>query len=347
MRRNIMSLSATLLEAATVRGAMKYGSFENRKGEYGALKAVSDFTNQLVPAKALEAVRTSTARTLKIPILQKYSPTLITERDCDFDTDNTTSAVVTPSWFTTGFTASLTPSAHENNYISQEEDLAHQMFTGVHAVMNDLDSRAVTYLAANKQATLPASVLFGAGTSSYTAPKNLFYLNAPAAMRKLKMSGPYQDVSNIENAATQLYMQSFGANNQQNMQGIATGSLPGAGQFNFYPTTNITPTSTFHETHYLFPQGSVGMLNWVDFESRNSLKVHDGKYWGTWTDPMFGFNWGIYVIKDCEDKSAEYGDEYTAVYTEKLRITADFSFIKAYSSDATSPIIKFDLSAIA
>jgi len=62
----------------------------------------------------------------------------------------------------------------------------------------------------------------------------------------------------------------------------------------------------------------------------------------TITDPIFGFNWGVYYYKDCADESAEVAGLERTV-KEFWEISADFSFNSSYSSDTSSPIYKAEL----
>jgi hypothetical protein len=334
-----MALTATILQDAIVEvGSGKLGSFEKRLSNYGALEAFQDNAPKLLSPTTVEGIKKSIVHPVKATVLNKYAATVINAPSCAPTGTRPTSAFKSLTWAFLGFETKIIPSQNEGNYVKMAEDLALQLRMGWKAIFASLDTTAVSTLETNKNAVVATSnrpdIASSAAGYDYTGDPKEFYFNAPGLMMINDMEGPYNDVANSESMSTQLRIASFGANNQQNIDGVMRGKT---GPWEHYLSNRVAPGSN-RELHYLFPEGSIGIYNWVDPDSRAG-RVAGNKTWDVFKDPMFGFDWSIYSVKDCVDDSA-YMAGNTRAYGEIAQIGAWFAFLTEYSSDTSSPIIK-------
>lgn len=334
-----MALTATILQDAIVEvGAGKFGSFEKRLSNYGALEAFEMNAPKLLTPSAVEDLKKSIIHPVKVPALNKFSSTIITAPSCAPTGNRPTSAFKTLTWAFVGFEAQIIPSLNEGNYIKQVEDLAIQMRMGWKAVFANLDTTSVSTLETNKNAVVATSSQANIATSAagydYTGDAKEFYLNAPGLMGINDMEGPHCDIANTESQATQLRIATFGANNSQNLDGVTRGKT---GPWEHFLSNRVAPGAN-RELHYLVPEGAIGVYNWIDPDSRAN-RVAGNKSWGMIKDPMFGFDWSVFSVKDCIDNSGTMAGN-TRAYSEILQIGAYFAFLTDYTSDTSSPIIK-------
>ena len=334
-----MALTATILQDAIVEvGAGKFGSFEKRLSNYGALDSFVQNAPMLLAPSAVEDIKKSLVHVTKVPALNKMTTTVITAPSCGPTGNRPTSAYKTLTWAFVGFETQIIPSLNEGNYVKAVEDLAIQMRMGWKALFANLDTTAVSTLETNKNAVAATSTRPNIATSAagydYTGAAEDFYLNAPGLMSINDMEGPYNDVANSESQATLLRIATFGANNQQNLDGVKKGQT---GPWEHFLSNRVAPGAN-RELHYLFPEGAVGVYNWIDPDSR-AMRQAGAKSWGMIKDPMFGFDWSVFSVKDCIDNSGTMAGN-TRAFSEILQIGAYFAFVTDYSSDTSSPIIK-------
>jgi hypothetical protein len=336
-------LTETIFQNAIARVGTEFTSFENKLSEYGALRAINDDKNKVLSVATLEAAKNSKTQLTKIPILKKYDATLITGDACTVDGEEAVSAFVNPTYSTYGFSIAMSPEVHSHNYIGYEETLAHELKMGWKKIFATLDSAAVAKLEATKDAlTGKTSNYFSllSGAMNYTGNPLEIYAKIPGFLKTLDMQGSYVEVANTEALTTSLLTQTYGGNNQQNLAALMTGNLPGSAGFNTY-TSNRVVTGSNKEVRYIFEEGSHAILNWTPTKVRENYRITEADYWTQIQDPYFGFNWGVHYVKDCADLSATYPGLDTASIKEGWNIFADFGFIDAYSSDTTSPTVKF------
>jgi hypothetical protein len=273
--------------------------------------------------------------------LNKYAASVITSPTCSPTGQRPVSAFQALTWAYVGFQVKIIPSLNEGNMISLADDLALQLRMGWKAVFANLDTSAVNKLETSKNAASAASNISTISTSGgvydYTGDPKDFYLYAPGLMGINDLEGPFNDVSNTESVSTILRIETLGLNNSENMRGVLEGQLPYSLGFRNYMTNRLSPGS-HKEVHYMFPDGSVGVYNWVDPDSVAG-RTAGNKSWDTMSDPFFGFDWGVYKIADCTDASAQ-STGLTRAYSEIWEVGAYFAFLSDYSSDTTSPIIK-------
>lgn len=332
-----MALTATLLQDAIVEvGAGKFGDFEKRLSNYGNLQAFEANAPMLLPESSVETLKKSVVQTEKVAVLNKFTSTLITTPSCTITGTRPTSAFLNLTWVFKGFEVFAIPSQNEGNYISEVEDVAMQMRMGWKTVFGSLDTAGATTLETQKSTSLQPSnqrfITTEAGDYIFSGDQKELFLSVPGLMMLNDIEGPYEDITNTEAQSSFARVDAFGQNNYYDLKG----AIKRNGEFRHYFSNRIDPTPN-RELHYLCPEGSIGLYNWVDFDARTG-RIAGNKEWGTLKDPMFGFDWAVYSTKDCYDDTSLMGN--ARVYSEKIQIGAWFAFATEYSSDTTSPIIK-------
>jgi hypothetical protein len=333
-------LSATILQDAIHSMEARFGKFENRLSEYGALQSYKDNAPMMLAPSTVTNLKKSIVQPVKVPVLNKSTTSVITAPSCNPVGGRPTSAFKALTWAYKGFEVQVIPSVNEGNYVGLAEDLGQQLRMGWKALFSNMDTAAVTSLEANKNAVVAASAYTDKITASaagydYTGDPKEFILYRQGLLKINDMEDGGNDVANAESISNQLLIQTYGQNNQQNLEAINRGFK------NFY-SNRVVPGAN-KEVHYLFPEGSVGIYNWTAPDNRTG-RVAGNKSWEQMQDPMFGFDWEVYKVKDCIDASAEMAGN-TRAYGEIWQIGAYFAYLTEYSSDTSSPIIKVTLNS--
>ena len=344
-----MSLSSTVLQDAIVIAQQQSGfmSYEQRLSNYGALQAFKDNADRLLPSAQVEAMRKSYCTPEKILVMNKFNSTIITAPNCNPTGAASSSAFYNLSWAFVGFEASIIPAVNQANYISDQADLANQMLNGWRAIWANMDNSAVNKLETSKNTSLVTSsktaVINTVGNAyDYQGDPEKFWLYAPGLMLINDLQGPFNDVANSESVSSFLLAETLGQNNYQDLRAAFNGTLPYANGHRHYLTNRLAPGS-HDESHFIFPDGTVGIYNWVDLDSKAGRTAGE-RSWGTMQDPYFGFEWSVFSRDTCTDASATCAGA-TRAYTEIMQIGAWFSYLTPYSSDSTSPIIKVNFDA--
>jgi len=325
-----MSTAATVFQDAIVQanGSYTFNKFEGRLSEYSVIQAFHENAGIMLPESQIEKVRTAAVRPTKMPVLNAYAATLISNRSCVITPDSVTSGFKVMNWVTVGFAIGITPSVSANNYIDAETDLAFQIKMGLKAAFSSLDSMGYNTLELNKTGVFP-SPLYANANGAYQVPadqKQDFYKKLPAVMRRHDFSGRYIDIANTEAIIDPLYIQAQGSGNGQNLQYQVL-------NMDFYRSNRVLTGAGVAETHYDMPQGAIGVYNWIDWEAKNRIKIHEGKGWDQYIDPILGFEWGTYFENDCQDGK----------FVKKMNFIADFAFLTAYSSNNDTSIVKSEI----
>jgi hypothetical protein len=338
-----MSFANTILNDAIAK-RFSVDKYENRPSQYGGLEAHSKSADKLMPASTIEALKLSSRQVTKVPVLNKYGATVVTSRTCVPTPDSETSDFLVLTYATVGFNVGISPSVNNDNYISVEDSLGHQMEMGYKAVFTSLDASSIANLETARSQTHAGSATapytFDAVNFNFDVPADGqvdMYKNIPAIMERNDLQGRYQVIGNTEAQTLPLNMVQQGAGNSENLAYAVADS-----RYDFNLTNRIVPGGGIAETLYVVPEGNIGVYNWIDVDSRMGNKIHESNLWTTRQDPMFGFDWGVRYIADCADKSAQSAG-LEATFTQAWQFTADFAFVTAYSSDVSSPIYKFEV----
>lgn len=327
-------LTPTALQDAVVQASQLFGSFENRMSEYGALKAFIDNAPQLFPGGVIENARKSPVQPTKIPVLQRGTAAEVTSRSCTITGQETTSEFVTLNWGTTGFEIKIVKAKNAGNYISAEEDFAMQMANGLRTVLAKLDTAGYNALESNKATGLidPSLPYVTVGAGVYNVADVIkMYQSIPAIMSINDISGELLNIASPQAKASLLGMMTFGQNNQQNQAGLL-GSLPGAMGYQNYFSNRVLNAAGVMETHYLVPQGLIGMFTWNGFEAKNKVITSSGKKFYTIADPVLGLTWDVLEMSDCETDV-----NYQRVVADVYQFNIDYAFLTAYTSIDSDP----------
>jgi hypothetical protein len=327
-----------------VSQSQAFKSFEGRPSIYDVVTAFRDNTTKLVPKEALESAKLSSRRVTKIPVLKKIDPDGVIKdtRQCTPDDSPVESAFVQPTYETYSFSFHMTPHYNHENYISYQEEFAWKLLQHLYAFGETLDVDLVSYLEANLTQVNPSALFGGITGTAVTveaADKAEFYKSIPSIMYRNDLSGNRViDISNPESQIMYDFLNRQGASNAVNTAYQISNFAP-------YRSNRVPLASGMSETHYLIPEGHIGLLDWVPFEYAMGKKVHDSDYWGTVVDPFFGFRWGVRYKADCTDLSGVEGGiaDLTTALVEKFEFSIDLAPFHSYSSDTSSPIFKYQI----
>jgi hypothetical protein len=159
-------------------------------------------------------------------------------------------------------------------------------------------------------------------------------------MRRNDLSG--SQVIDIANPEAQIMYDSIarqGAGNAVNTAYQISNFAP-------YRSNRVLLDSGNSETHYLIPQGHIGVLDWIPADFRIGRVISDGDVWSTVVDPVFGLTWGLRYVAKCTDLSAVSGGipDLDSAFVEKFEFSVDIAFMTSYSSDTSSAIFKYAIS---
>lgn len=339
-----MSLFPTLLQDAIVNvpASQAFKQFEGRASIYDVVRAFRDNTTSLVPKEALEAAKKSSRHVAKIPVLKKIDPTGVIRdtRTCSPLDSPVESAFVQPTYETYSFSFHMVEHLNEENYISYAEEFAWKLMQHLQAFGEKLDADLVTYLEANLTQVNPSPLFGGIVADTVTVPnvdKEEFYKSIPSIMYRNDLSGNRViDISNPESQLMYDFLARQGAGNSVNTSYQISNFAP-------YRSNRVPVGLGEEEVHYLIPEGHIGLLDWMPYEYRVGKKISEGDVWGSITDPMFGFTWGLRYVAECTDLSAVVNgiDDLTTAYVEKFEFSIDLAPFHSYSSDTSSPIFKY------
>ncbi len=342
-----MSILATELEAAWTRVYAQHLSFESRLPTAGAFQATLDDTRRSPIYAEVERIRESPNHTVKIPVLKKFTATNVTADSCAPTGEKADTAVQTLSWQTFGFAVEEAPAIHYSNHIAQAEYYAHNIRQGLKLMTGLLDTAAVTFLEAQKTAlTVAMSKYFTTTTSKATlagTDVKQLYASIPGFMDLLDLSGPYSVVADTETKTVLNTIAQYGAGNTLNTMASIQNALPFSDGFSHYFTNKIVAGSDKH-LMYAFPEGSCGVANWISPQYAGMVAAGGKHEWTSITDPIWGLRWGVHKVDDCADLSATYSWLPATKKTTYLIMT-NVAFLPVYSSDTTTPFVKFALPA--
>ena len=341
-----MSIFPTKLQDAIVNvpSSNAFKQFEGRASVYDVAKAFIDSTGQLIPAQELQNAKKSSRHVTKIPVLKKLDPTgVIREtRACDPIVGGVDSAFVSPTYGTYSFSFHMTPSWNAENYIGFEEEFAWNFMQRLQAFYAELDSDLVAYLETNKSLVNTSGLFGGATAGVVTVPavdKGEFYKSIPSIMFRNDLSaGQIYDIANSESQIMYDFLARQGSGNSVNTAYQISNFAP-------YRSNRVVNASGMQETHYLVPQGNLGLLEWLPYEYTAGKRLNETDLWTTVADPMFGLTWGLRYKAKCADLSAVAGgiSDQTNAYVDMYEFSIDLAPLHSYSSDTSSPIYKYQI----
>lgn len=338
-----MSLALTVLEKAVEPSTATMQKFENAMPDDSIIRAFRSGTDQIINEADYKAAKVSLRRPVDIPVLKAESFFVNTVRQINPTPNVVSSARVALNFSTYTFSFIISDDINADNYISKEAEIRQAIFNGIMSSMfNDpakaLEVNLATYLEANKRTSLPTSTVPGVtiGTGAYEMDAQQYIIKAPVVARELKMYGKLMDIGNVGMLARQREIQTYGAGNAQNLDQFNR-------QFNYYSSFSLPVTAGKLETHFLVPQGMLGLVEWVEGAARRGATPHDGRFTIV-QDPFFGFQWGVFITEERADLSATYGTGLERAVTTRYDFALSVAPVSAYSSVAgVTPILKVNL----
>lgn len=340
-------LSASVFTNAVLKAKDAMMAFEKRRPDLGVLEAFDKYKSGIITPSEQTRLRASARRPVETVVRKKSTPTVLSTRTIAGEPTGSQTAKVGLTYNTYGGIVGVVESINADNYLDATDDLAGQIEDLMRAICLQLETDGVSFLEAGKYSSLPTSSLFGAavGGAYNTTTKDLF-LQLPAAMRKLMMTGPFHMIGNVEGMATVTEKQTFGAYNQQNLERLLAG-------YEFAWSPSISAAAGAFSTNYVIPTNSLSMTQWTEYDCRKGIGSYDAgkKYYTmpfTFTSLSgytFTLEFGIVYRAATVDNSAILpGLERS--YAEYWYPFVDIAFAKSYSSVAgTSPIVKVNVSA--
>jgi hypothetical protein len=351
-----MSLNALLLPALLLSvDTGKFGAYEGRISHYGALNTFVNNTNELFGEDAIEKIRnTPFTRDVTIPILNRYDHTVLTVRSCNISGPDISPTLKNLTRVHLAIDMQVTPAKYQDNAVSVQRALRHQYMNAKRAVYTMLDSMAATTLDLNKDtSTLSQDTnhpLYTRVAGAYQIPASRpedFYLNFGTIMEELDVHGPYFDVASTIALADKMKLRNPGGGTQLDTAAILRES--GIAEFEH---SNRIARGNNRTVHYVAPQGSVGVLNFIDFDYQEGQAPELGSpedidqwdkagnlsnvaLWSRCNDEIYtGWQWGVLQKIECLAEQR--------VYSTKL--SADFAFATDFTSETgVTPIKRFEL----
>lgn len=317
--------------------------WENRGTEHGLFEATVSDTANLINAPGLSEDRQNFDRLVEIPVFNRHTATISNTRVCEPVGDEAVSALQGLTWNTISVSISERAHRFKGNEKSKEETFAHLLNGTIRDVRSEIENTIDT-------------VLDGAKTQNLLNDLNAFIpfnttndlLEVPQAQKNrmfdlLKEIGGQNDFGDNYN-----FVHSYGVGEVVNFyrnQGSAN-SENTAYQFDnlsFYRSNRVTNTGN-QGTFYFMPPGSVGIVMWVDPQSKMGGNVGTGSKigeFGTTVLPGLG-TVGSYITSGCVDDSA-YTPGATRVEETIYNFTFDYAIVTPYTSNIAAnvnPIMK-------
>lgn len=318
--------------------AGKMNQNELRRPYTGALTAFFDSTPNLIlgGAEKLEQIKQSSDQVVKIPVVKKLTGTDATTRSCG-TANQGDSAEVTLSYsgYFEGF--SISRLMMKNNKISYQAVLRHNLMETFKNLHQRLDVAAVAYLESNKSAVNNGTInTFNAPSDTMQvalANQNQYFASITAEMAENDFNGTLYNVHSVAQIMRQALQQYEGSGNSNNL-------APQQNNFAHYMTNNYAAPSGAQSGSYIFVPGTVGIVPFIDGLCRDGADLGTD-VWGTIPDPFVpGLTWELKITRNCTDSSATVtGGQRDIV--DMWEIGAEFSFVKAYTSDTDTGIYKY------
>lgn len=337
-----MALTATERQDAIIKARANnfFDEFEGRLSNYGGLQAALDGANMLLPVTQLKNDKKSAKQVTKVPVWTKENATLITARTCEIIGKNPTSAMQSLTYATKGFEITTSISVSDGNIMTEQDQFAIGIKNGLRTALASMDTDAIAKLETSKSGVLVASGLATQASGAYVLESLAdTYYDIPSIMNLNDLNGRLVNVSNTEAQKTLLKYESMGSANQVNLKAVLDGTLEHASNFRHY-LSNRVPIGANKDVHFIYPEGAFGVFQWNPQDYVQKRKVEGGAKYYTWQDPFLGITWNVKETESCEDLSSTYAGLTDAIVT-KYQFTADLAYMTPYSSDSSSPIIKF------
>ncbi len=333
-----MGLGATLLtEARTDRSITDIQ--ENRTRTHGLITMMENDTANLLDSGEITEARTLDSRVVKIPVLNRLDRTtsFTDSRSCNPTTEDSTSALQSITWNTATFTTTVTPVEHADNEIAMTRKHAHQLGSGIRAVLNDIETTGYTTLNTNRSQVLTNSmdsiIDFNTTFNQLEIPwdkRSTMFNYIKYIMKENAFDGPFNFVNSWGIAPEVDYYRNQGSGNSANTSFQF-------GEYNFYGTEGITNNSLGAGTFFVMPMGSVAIVYWVSKQAREGGETASANgriVYGTADVPGIG-QMATKEFTKCVDISSTYAGVTDALqYVTEYSV--DYAVIPLYNSDLAS-----------
>jgi len=354
-----MSLTATRLLDLITSYEGKLDSAENRLTKFGLLegfRADTAHPEAIVDMDIKRQFAESNFRSaFKVPVMNRFTPSLGSARSCTISDPETTSALqtVTTTIYTWGFR--VVPAENEGNYVSVQKEWQHKYRLGMEAIGKAVETACAAALSTNKSQK-EESPYTGSG-AKYGDFETADEISVAASLRSdffndaesiMNYNDFYQDGLGNFNVFASTSLRSVV--NQLSAQGPSNATntayqFPG---FDFIYSNRIAPGASNFAAGYIVPKGQVGILERTAWEHRQVGDVQAGtKTFSSMVDPITGFTMGTLFYTDCIDQSGRFSQTLaynTAAYTEHYGFNLEVAIFTPYNSSPTTlagPIMKF------
>jgi hypothetical protein len=328
----------TIRVQAEASMAARINKNELRPPLTGALNAYFASTPDLINggASTISSLKNSTAQPVAIPVVKQLTTTVDSARACGA-TEVGDSALITPTFqiVSKGFKmSSLMFAGNEINFQEAFRNNLEQTFIKLHL---NLEQKAITNLVANQSAINNGSLntWFGAlnQMNVSAANYNYFYSSIAAELLENNFNGQLFNVHMAAGREQVLRTGAQGMGNATNLQWQMDG-------FTHFATNSISRPTASTTASFIFVPGTVGIVPWINKVSRIG-EDFGTEMWTTINDPFVpGLTWELKVRKSCADNSAvTTGGEADPTY--EFRISAEFAYIAAYTSNTDTGIYKY------
>jgi hypothetical protein len=297
-------------------------------------------TPNLLSTQEIIKARGNASRATKIPVLQKIAYTTGSVRSCTGETKSSVSALVTLSWVTKTGGFHMVPVQYQNNEIGYIEDFKHKLQQLELQWAKEIEAAIYTKMDAVKSTT------FTAQNAPFEFIGNVIQVPAKSQstyLSKLYASLYQDDFNSPFNIAASPGLMPinnyFAAQGGQN----AVNTLFQFGDYSFDYSNRVTPSGGADATFFVMPTGSIGILDWIDPDSRAGTRISEGNYWDKFDLPMLGMQCGLHYQMACGDNSTETGAGNEASATENFNFSFDYCLVSPYISSGASPIFKVDM----
>lgn len=317
----------------------RFNAHEMRPGFFGATQAFLKYRDYSIPD--LSAIRKSPQRTTKVKYLDKTTQSTISARSCSPSGVFGDSSEATITWNTIGFTVYTSEKLFENNYYSQAQAFANDLYGGMLNAHEALETAIVAYLEANKTGVNAGSAWMGTFDTVddifdvAVADKTRYYNYVQTVMRENKYRGELDAIQNVAAGAIMMEQLAQGAGNSANTNYQY-------GNINFLESNYVTTASDYLINSYVFNPYSVALLDWIPALNVRG-KISGENEWTTMGD-LFGLpiTWSVFKKAACDTTYSIGGEAQDLVTT--WEVTCDFGLVKAPITVADeTPIFKFGL----
>lgn len=338
------NLYATLLAAYVMGYAdQALDKLEHRKSTYGAFEAFKADTPNTIKAEMLAAAKKSAIRSTSIPVIKNKSYSISTTRSCSIITNLNESALVTVTFATVRAGFDMYPAEYNGNVVAYADDLKIKMDDMQTSILKNLDSACVTKLNAVKSAVNNADgnpwTAVGNVAEVPKADHEMFFNELDAIMAANDLNGNLNVVASPRMMALVKYLQNQGAGNDKNTAFQFSGHKIGY-------SNRVVVDADYRDVAYVFPNGTLGFIPWIDVDAQKGHKSGDGKEWSVQPMPLLGLDMGLLYQSTCADGSSPAHAGLEATLHEGFTFSFDYALVSAYNSDTSTlpgSVFKFGL----